>query len=59
MQQYNEFNKDIIQNGTIFINWKRSKTPDPHRVLLNFSDKMNLKRSDKYVSLSNLSIYYA
>ena len=39
MQQYNEFSKDMIQNGTIFTNWKCSKTPDPHRVLLNFSDK--------------------
>ena len=31
---------------------------DPHRLLLNLSDKINLKRSDKYVALSNLSIYY-
>ena len=28
------------------------------RLLLNLSDKINLKRSDKYVFLSNLSIYY-
>ena len=35
-----------------------SKTSNPHRLLLNFSDKINLKRSDKYVALSNLSIYY-
>ena len=27
------------------------------RLLLNLSDKRNLKRSDKYVTLSNLSIY--
>ena len=26
--------------------------------MLNFTDKINLKRSDKYVALSNLSIYY-
>ena len=32
-----------------------SKTSDPLRLLLNF---INLKRSDKYVPLSNLSIYY-
>ena len=31
---------------------------DPHRLLLNLSDKINLKRSNKYVTLSNLSIYY-
>ena len=34
------------------------KTSGPHRLLLNLSDKINLKRSDKYVALSNLSIYY-
>ena len=35
-----------------------SKTSDSHRLLLNLSDEINLKRSDKYVALSNLSIYY-
>ena len=44
---------------TIFINSATSKTSDPHRLLLNLSDKINLKISDKYVALSNLSIYYA
>ena len=43
---------------TIFMNSENSKTSDPHRPLLNLSDKINLKRSDKYVALSNLSIYY-
>ena len=43
---------------TIFMNPKKSKTSDPHSLLLNFSEKINLKRSDKYVALSNLSIYY-
>ena len=42
---------------TIFKNSGNSKTSDPHRLLLNLSDKINLKRSDKYVALSNLSIY--
>ena len=37
------------------MNPDNSKTYDPHRLLLNLSDKMNLKRS---VALSNLSIYY-
>ena len=44
---------------TIFMNSENSKTSDPHRLLLNLTDKINLKRSDKYVALSNLSIYYA
>ena len=44
---------------TIFTNSKNSKTSDPHRLLINLADKLNLKKSDKYVALSNLSIYYA
>ena len=44
--------------GTIFINSGNSKTSDPQRILLSLLDKVNLKRSDKYVVLSNLSIYY-
>ena len=43
---------------TIFINFENSKTCDPHTQLLNLSDKINLKESDKCVALSNLSIYY-
>ena len=45
-----------IKINTIFMNSENSKTSDPHRLLLNLSDKINLKRSDKYVALSNLSI---
>ena len=41
---------------TIFMNSENGKTSDPHRMLLNLSDKTNLKRKDKYVALSNLSI---
>ena len=40
------------------MNSKNSKTSNPHRRLLKLSDKINLERSDKYVALSNLSIYY-
>ena len=40
------------------MNSENSKTSDPHRLLLNLTDKINLKRSDKHVALSNLSIYY-
>ena len=43
---------------TIFKNSENCKTSDPHRLLLNLSNKINLKRSDKCVALSNLSIYY-
>ena len=41
---------------TIFMNSKNSTTSDPHRLLHNVTDKINCKRSDKYVALSNLSI---
>ena len=42
----------------MFMNSENSKTSDPHKLLPNLSDKLNLKRSDKYVALANLSIYY-
>ena len=44
--------------NTINMNSGKSKTSDSHRLLLNLLDKTNLRRSDKYVSLSNISIYY-
>ena len=36
---------------------ENSKTSDPHRLLLNLTDKIDLRRKDKYIALSNLSIY--
>ena len=44
--------------GAIFMNSKNSKIADPHILLLNLSDKINLKVGDKYVALSSLSMYY-
>ena len=41
------------------MNSGNSKASDPHRLLLNLPDKINPKRINKYVALSNLSIYYA
>ena len=43
---------------TIFMNSKNGKTSDPHGLLINLANKINLKRSDKYVALSNLDIYF-
>ena len=40
------------------MNSENSKTSDLHRLLLSLSNKINLKRSDKYVALSDLSIHY-
>ena len=42
--------------NTIFLN--SEKLYDPHRLLLNLTDEIDLRRKDKYIALSNLSIYY-
>ena len=44
---------------TIFMNSKNSKASYPHKLLLNLTDKIDLKRKGKYIALSNPSIYYA
>ena len=70
MYQTKEITKNVYNNivnwikllnrmSARFMNSVNSKTSDPHRLLFSLSDKINLKRSDKYVALSNLSIYYA
>ena len=33
--------------NTIFMNSKNSKASDPHRLLLNLTDKIDLRRKDK------------
>ena len=43
---------------TIYMNSKNSKTSDPHRLLLDLTDKIELRRKGKYIAFSNLSIYY-
>ena len=43
---------------TIFMKSGNSKTPDPYIQLINLSGRVHLKRGDRYVALSNLSIYY-
>ena len=42
--------------NTIFMNPENSITSDSRRLLLNISDKLDLKRSNKYVTLLNHSI---
>ena len=60
MQQYNEFNKNIIQKmNTIFMDSRNSKRPEPDRLSFNLTDKTDLRRKDKYIAFSNLSIYHA
>ena len=45
--------------NTIFTNSENSKTSDPHRLLINLTDKIDWRRKDKFIALSNISIYYA
>ena len=40
------------------MNSKNSKTSDPHRLLFNLTDKTDLKRTEKCIALSNLSMCY-
>ena len=43
---------------TIFMNSKNSKTSEYHVLVLKLSDKLDLRRGQKTVALSNLSIDY-
>ena len=40
------------------MNSEKSKTANPHGLLLNLSDEIDLERIDKAVAVSNVSIYY-
>ena len=40
------------------MNSANSKTSEPHVLMLQLTDKLYLRRSEKNVALSNLSIYY-
>ena len=40
------------------MNSKNSKTSDPHKLLLDVTDKTDLRKKDKYIALSNRSICY-
>ena len=43
---------------TIFMNPENSKTNEPHRFKLDWTDKINLTNLNKNMALANLSIYY-
>ena len=43
---------------TIFMNSKISQTSKPHVLILKFTDKLDLRRGENRIPLSNLSIYY-
>ena len=43
---------------TIFMNSENSKTSEYHVLVLKLTDKLDLRRGQNTVALSNLSIYY-
>ena len=43
---------------TIFMNSRNSKTFEQHILILKLTDKLDLRRGEKVIALSNLSIYY-
>ena len=40
------------------MNSENSKTSEPHVLILKLTDKLDLRRGEKIIALSNLSIYY-
>ena len=51
-------NKSIIQMDTIFMNSENSRTSEYHVLVLKLADKLDLRKGQKSIALSNLSIYY-
>ena len=44
--------------NTIFINSENSKTYKAHVLILKLTNELDLRRGEKIIALSNLSIYY-
>ena len=43
---------------TIFMNSENRKTSEPHVLILQLTDKLDLGRRENIIALSNLNIYY-
>ena len=43
---------------TIFMNSENSRTAEYHVLILKLTDKLDLRRGEKSIALSNLAIYY-
>ena len=48
----------IIKMDIIFMNSKNSQTSKPHVLMLKFTDKLDLRKGENRIALSNLGIYY-
>ena len=57
---YNNIIKSIqiLQMDTIFMNYESSKTSEWHVLILKFTDKLDFRRGEKNIALSNPIIYY-
>ena len=44
--------------STIFMSSEKSKTSEPYVLILKFTNKLDLRRDEKSITLSSLSIYY-
>ena len=47
-----------IEMDTIFMNSENSKTSQPHVLILKLTDRLDSRRGETIIALSNLSIYY-
>ena len=47
----------IIKMDAVFMNSKNSQTSKPHFLILKFTNKLDLRRDENSIALSNLSIY--
>ena len=48
----------FIKMDTIFMNSENKKSSEPHVLILNLTGKLDLRRDEKIIALSNLIIYY-
>ena len=53
---YNEIGY-IVKMDTIFMNLKSRKTSKPHVLILEFTDKLDLRRGENRIALSNISTF--
>ena len=44
--------------NTIFMNSENSRTSEYHVLVLKLTDKLDLRRGQKSIALSNFSVYY-
>ena len=43
---------------TLFMNSENSQTSKPHVLIFKLTDKLDIRKGEKHIALSNISIYY-